>query len=290
MSALIHAGVLHSYPFAAGEKNIARPEIVELVPLPREDKKTRETEHERDLKGQVVDLGPERPSDKAPSEDTRFLSERNMRTDLETVKHSMKRTGSPERPSVNKESLREPYKNSPSAGRQGGRGEDGSIKRPDKGEGLKSGTPGHGSRDYSRDDLMVSMADIKHALKADDGSIDYLPDVLKGELTALNARKYTYAAFYNRMKKVISFYWEPGSAISKINWTGATLETRLQVVINRDGGLDRVEILTSSGFPLVDAAAVRAMRKAAPFYNVPPGLLNDKGQLDDVWSFYVTSG
>jgi hypothetical protein len=40
---------------------------------------------------------------------------------------------------------------------------------------------------------------------------------------------------------------------------------------------------------VVDAASIRAVRKAAPFYNVPPGLLNEKGQLNEVWSFYIVT-
>ena len=42
-------------------------------------------------------------------------------------------------------------------------------------------------------------------------------------------------------------------------------ELRLVVAINRDGTLSNVEILDSSGFQVLDDAAVRIVRQASPF-------------------------
>lgn len=42
-------------------------------------------------------------------------------------------------------------------------------------------------------------------------------------------------------------------------------ELRLMVAINRDGTLSSVEILKSSGFSILDDAAIRIVRLAAPY-------------------------
>jgi len=287
LSAGVHLFALHAFSFPEASAGPESPEIIELVTLP-EDLKLEIKELEKLLKGQVVDLGPEDPNDRTPPpEDSSFLSERNMRTKRETVNPSRGRTGSPGARQAKKEESSKSNKLKGAISPSDNKG--GSETWHRKGRGLPLEVAKADPEALTREDLMLSMADLQYALAGDNGSIDYVPSAVRGEFTSLNARKFAYAAFYNQIKKIIRFYWEPDRAISQIGWTGVTLETRLRVVVNADGTLDSVEPIKSSGYPMLDAVAIRAVRKAAPFYNVPPGLLNEAGQLDDVWAFFIVS-
>ncbi len=130
-----------------------------------------------------------------------------------------------------------------------------------------------------KEDLQINQYDASKTYESDDGSIEYFPsDVARGRITSLNSKAFTYAAFYNRINKIIRFYWEPQKALSHIKWPGTTLKTRLRIVMKDNGDLISVDVIDPCGYPLIDAAAVRAVRKAAPFYNVPQALLNEKDQ------------
>ncbi len=65
---------------------------------------------------------------------------------------------------------------------------------------------------------------------------------------------------------------------------------QLSVSIRADGSLDSVEVTTPSGKPLLDAAAVRIVRLAAPFSPLPPSITRDTDILTitRTWSFTPT--
>lgn len=285
------------------------PEKIETVPEPDQIEA---------LPRQIVDLGQPSPDDQAPDQDTRFLSQRDMKTDRETVRPSEARTGSPgddpgrkpaqiEKPDTRPEQTRQRARTSresprPPAGpgspspppapelspvHPGDRGIAPPGKQEEKDEfGIRKppAPPGAGP---TGQDLMLSMADLKKTYDSDHGSIEYMPDIPRGEITSLNARAYTYAAFFNRILKIIRFYWDPSAALRTINWTGGRLITQLRFVIDQEGGLVEVEVIRSCGYPVVDAEAVKAVRRAAPFYNVPPALLDERGVMVDTLSFII---
>lgn len=65
---------------------------------------------------------------------------------------------------------------------------------------------------------------------------------------------------------------------------------RLSVLVNSDGSVDRVEILKSSGYPVLDQAAVQIVRLASPFDAFPAEILKSADQLDIIrtWRFEIT--
>ena len=64
-------------------------------------------------------------------------------------------------------------------------------------------------------------------------------------------------------------------------------DLRLLVAINRDGSLKDVEILSSSGHDVLDSAAVRIVRLAAPYPAFPPELRETADVLEIIrtWQF-----
>ncbi len=290
----------------------------------------------------IVDLG--RPLESDPEEapdNARFLSQRNMKTDRETVKRSKARTGSPDekpegdkKPAKNPEPTTKDYDNKP-AGKN--KTKDKTSRKntaendkkkaeranpaPDKQAAKRTSSQTQRSTKKSapspsvrtspskspsplkapsqqkqrekkevqiarnkaervkKEDLEISQYDLSKTYESDDGSIEYFsPDMARGEITSLNSKSLTYAAFYNRINKIIRFYWEPHKPLKQIKWTGTPLKTRLRIVMKDNGDLVSVSVVRSSGYSLVDTAAVRAVRKAAPFYNVPKALLNEDDQ------------
>jgi len=62
---------------------------------------------------------------------------------------------------------------------------------------------------------------------------------------------------------------------------------QLSVSINKDGSVENVEVSRPSGHPLLDAAAVRIVRLAAPYAPLPPNITKDTDILTitRTWSF-----
>ncbi len=295
LSVLLNLLVLHFLPVYKADAKMEDSTIIELVNLSKPDPIPLDKPPElMPRNGQIVDLGPDDPNDETkPPDNTKFLSERNARTEKETVKPSQGRTGSPGASSDRHSNKRNRSPEQRSKIKSDSPEQDEKPIRPKRTKNKKFAEPviiaKADKETVEKKDLMVSMADINRAMEGDDGSIDYLPHVPKGSLTSLNSMRFAYASFYNRMKRAIRFYWRPEPVLDKINWRGARLETKLMVVLEADGKLGSVDVIDSCGFPIVDAAAIQAVRKAAPFFNVPQPLLDENNQLRDVWSFHITS-
>jgi TonB family protein len=65
----------------------------------------------------------------------------------------------------------------------------------------------------------------------------------------------------------------------------------LLVVLRGDGSLKKVYVMDPSGALFLDDEAEEAIEKAAPFPNVPPGLIDKKdGLVKFTFQFLVTVG
>ncbi len=54
--------------------------------------------------------------------------------------------------------------------------------------------------------------------------------------------------------------------------TGLQGRLVLKFVLNRDGSLRELKVVKSSGVDILDDAAIKAIRRAAPFYAIPKKL------------------
>ncbi|MBX7230590.1 MAG: energy transducer TonB [Bdellovibrionales bacterium] len=124
---------------------------------------------------------------------------------------------------------------------------------------------------------------------------DYLKDLSLGPQTLLSTREYIYYSYYNRIKEKIKLHWETQvkEKISIVFRHGRTIAsnkdhiTQVVIVLNKEGRLIRVEILSPSGVQDLDQAAIDAFQSAEPFPNPPKGLVEKDGLIRIRWDFVL---
>jgi len=124
------------------------------------------------------------------------------------------------------------------------------------------------------------------------GTDDYLPDVDDGETTVLNTRRFKYWSFFERVKESLKRNWRPAREYRRADPTGRVYGVRdrmtvLNVVLNADGSLSDLNIVTESGVGPLDDEAVRAFRAAQPFPNPPGGLVGDNGHIQFTYALIL---
>ena len=87
-----------------------------------------------------------------------------------------------------------------------------------------------------------------------------------GEAISLDTTESRYASYFARIKRQIELTWDyPNEAQRK----GMTGELSLRFQISRDGNLMNVRLINSSGYNVLDEAALQAVKSAAPYYPFP---------------------
>ena len=122
------------------------------------------------------------------------------------------------------------------------------------------------------------------------GSMDYLKDVDDGDSTALNAKKWKHAPFFNRVKRQVAQEWHPDAVYVRHDPHGNVYGikdrvTVLQVHLQPDGKLAAWNLLSSCGVEFLDDEAVDAFRRASPFPNPPKDLVEADGQIHFRFAF-----
>ena len=124
---------------------------------------------------------------------------------------------------------------------------------------------------------------------------DYLRDVQTGMQTLLSTREFVYYTYYNRIKEALRQHWEPNvrEKVKIIYRQGRSIAsakdrvTQVLVTLDKNGDLLKVEVLTQSGVPDLDSAAMEAFRDAAPFPNPPKGMIESDGTIKIRWDFVL---
>ncbi len=170
---------------------------------------------------------------------------------------------------------------------------DGAVEqqRRDPGE-LTKGQGGAGGGQPVVPNLKPSKEQLERIVGG--GSVDHLDDVENGDETALSAKRWIYASFFNRMKRQVAQSWDPQTVWrrSDPNGTahgGKTRITEVRVSLSGKGELSKVVVVNPSGVRELDDEAVRAFHAAAPFPNPPDGLVKD-GLITFEFSFHFEIG
>lgn len=130
--------------------------------------------------------------------------------------------------------------------------------------------------------------------KAASASDDYLPGVAMGERTILSTREFKYFSYYNRVKDLLRQYWKPSieREVSKLWGKGQMLReselvTRLLVLLDSKGQVQKVSKVGASGVSEIDDIAVQAFQAASPFPNPPSALIEADGFVRLKWDFIL---
>lgn len=165
-------------------------------------------------------------------------------------------------------------------------------ERREKGE-LAPGSQGAGGGSPQVPNLTPSQEALERALGG--GSVDHLEEVESGDETALSAKRWVYATFFNRLKRQVAQNWDPATVWRRTDPDGnkngfKTRVTEVRVSLSAKGELSKIVVTNPSGVPELDEEAVRSFHAAAPFPNPPDGLVNKDGQITFAFSFFFEIG
>jgi TonB family protein len=168
----------------------------------------------------------------------------------------------------------------PVAQSQGQRGEDGDGRPQAAGAQKGASVP----------NLNLSRESFDRAIGAGSGSVDYLKDLDDGDSTALNAKKFKHAPFFNRLKRAVAQEWHPDMVYVRHDPSGNVYGVKdrvtvLRVHIRPDGGLVGTNVVQSSGIDFLDDEAIESFRRAQPFQNPPRDLIDSDGQIHFSFAF-----
>jgi protein TonB len=132
--------------------------------------------------------------------------------------------------------------------------------------------------------LSQDIASLQARLDRQNTDLSRMPRVRR--LTAASAREAIDAAYLNhwrsRVEAIGNQYYPEAS-----RRYGIYGSLRMLVVVDRDGNLEDIEILSSSGHAVLDQAAIKIVRLAAPFAAFPDALraTTDKLEIIRTWQF-----
>ena len=134
------------------------------------------------------------------------------------------------------------------------------------------------------DRLAQQLASLEATLEDQSKAYSDKPRVRR--LTAVSAKRAVDAAYLHdwrqRLEAVGNKYYPEASLRY-----GIYGELRLLVVIRHDGSLEEIRVLSSSGYAVLDEAAMKIVRLAAPFAPFPSELraTTDKLEIIRTWQF-----
>jgi TonB family protein len=161
-----------------------------------------------------------------------------------------------------------------------------------------SGTSGDGEGGLRRPgqyDPRLALTPQTLARLAGGGSPDRLDGVLEGDGTFLNTREWKYATYFNRIKQAVSSTWNPQRALDQRDPDRALFGNRdrytlLTVTLDNTGALKDVVVKKTSGMEFLDKTTVEAFKRAQPFANPPPGIVEPNGEIRFTFGFYLEVG
>lgn len=294
----------------------------------RREELAKKEEEDRNPHGQVVDIA--KPVIEERPDTAKYAAEYDSKVDRETKAQSRRDRGGapteaapasrPEPPLAPQASSRERRPGAPGAlalrelerrtvvrpGRPGGGltpepGAGGELERggehgegpltpPRAGkQGGEGGAPG-GVTPERRPSLLATPEMLRRAIGRGSGSMDYLKDVDDGESTALNAKKWKHAPFFNRVKRAVADEWHPEVVYVRHDPSGNVYGVKDRVTVLRihldpHGKLAAWTVLQSSGVDFLDDEAIDSFRKAQPFPNPPKDLVESDGQIHFNFAF-----
>jgi TonB family protein len=119
-----------------------------------------------------------------------------------------------------------------------------------------------------------------------------VPEVQVGNQTALNSRKHPFARYIATMHRDIHEAWAFGYLAALENHPAShplndlELWTRVEIVLNADGTIDKVRTVHNSGNSSFDAAAREVVISSGPYPDPPKEIRSGNGKIYLHWAFH----
>ncbi len=263
----------------ATKNSESRP--MSLVILEPQPEVAEEPEEEPlDMKGQLVEMPP--PEEEVrPSDDAEYLSqyditvEEETRSDLFKINPEIVAPVYSTEEKLEQEDLIDLDVDEPSTGAQVG-----NDSFDPSTDGNLSALPSPWA--LTNKDGLQAPVPASHSTTSISGAPQNdLLNEQSGDQVSLNTKKFLYAGYLERIRRMVNFFWEqnidnlPGS----VRLVKSAYTTHVSVVLDSTGSLEIVEITRESGSEPLDDCVVRAFRLAAPFPNPPEGLIEKDGRV-----------
>lgn len=95
------------------------------------------------------------------------------------------------------------------------------------------------------------------------------PDVKEEETVSLNTQEFKYYAYFSHIKRHIEMAWNYPMEAQKNQWEG---RLNLMFVVEADGTVSDIILIRSSGYEVLDEAAIKAIKFASPFNPIPESI------------------
>jgi hypothetical protein len=123
------------------------------------------------------------------------------------------------------------------------------------------------------------------------GAIEnFVPNVRAGNQTALNAAASPFAdyltAVHIQIHREFADKFLPGLPGGVSPYSDYSLMTKLEIILNRDGTVHRVGVVSSSGLLPFDYGAFSSVMKGQPYPEPPASILSADGRVYFHWGFY----
>lgn len=124
---------------------------------------------------------------------------------------------------------------------------------------------------------------------------DYVKGLRESNRTALNTKEFVFFGYYQRIRQRLDHAWVPilREKVTKFYNTGRHLAsemdhtTKVLVLLNPQGEITKVKVVSESGTSDLDDAAVAAFNEAGPFPNPPHGIIGPEGIIEIPWEFIL---
>ncbi len=126
---------------------------------------------------------------------------------------------------------------------------------------------------------LLSGADLERYARLDPGAAE-------SEVVSLDTRDFRYISYFATIKRQIELVWNYPEEAARAGIYG---ELMMQFIIRRDGRLEEVRLLRSSGSRILDEEAIRAVRIANPYNPFPKRITKKRLHINAVFSYMPSS-
>lgn len=164
--------------------------------------------------------------------------------------------------------------------------------------GFKTNTKEYSEKEYKKaiSAARKGLVNGTRGVKGLGQSNDYLEDIPLGDFTKLNTQEFEFYGFYHRIRQKLEQFWGRNiqDQADKIFKSGRSLAsdtnhiTALEIELNENGEIVKVDIKSASGIRELDKAAIETFNQAGPFPNPPAKMLRG-GKAKIKWSFVVNT-